>query len=128
MKRRIRLTESDLHRIVKKSVNKVLREAMEPGSISHGTMNNKDVIPTIMSRLFKEDPNKAREIWKNNPELLQALCDKESGIDNPWWDSEDANYISNELFDVMNDYAPEDHYFGSHPGDGSDYGYWPNEY
>ena len=27
MKRRIRLTESDLHRIVKKSVNRVLKEA-----------------------------------------------------------------------------------------------------
>ena len=100
---------------------------MEPGSISHGTMRNEDVIPRIVSTLFKEDPAKAREIWQNNPELLQALCDKECGIDNPWWDSEDATYISEELFDTMNEYAPEGHYFGSHPGDGSDYGYWPNE-
>ena len=127
MRHRVRLTESDLRKIVRNSVKKVLREAMEPGSISHGTMRNEDVLPRIMSTLFKEDPQKAREIWQNNPEFLEALCDKNCGIDNPWWESEDATYIAEELFDTMNNYAPEGHYFGSHPGDGSDYGYWPNE-
>ncbi len=52
MKRRIKLTESDLHKIVKESVNRVMykklkiKETMQPGSISHGTMRNEDVLPT----------------------------------------------------------------------------------
>ena len=122
-----RISESRLRGMIRESVRRALREAMEPGSISHGTMRNEDVLPKLMSALFKEDPQKARQIWQENPEFLEALCDKECGKDNSWWESEDANYIADELFDVMNDYAPEGHYFGSHPGDGSDYGYWKHE-
>lgn len=127
MKRTIKLTESDLNHIVAQTINRMLNEDMEPGSISHGTMRNQDVLPKLMSQLFKEDPQRARSIWQKNPDFLEALCDEKVGQDNPWWDSEDATYMSEELFNVMDEYSPEGHYFGSHPGDGSDYGYWPNE-
>lgn len=126
-RRRVRITESNLHRIVRESVNKVLREAEMPGSISHGTMRNEDVIPRLMSVVFRNNPQKAREIWKSSPNLLQALCDSKCGNPNNWWESEEATEISYELHDVLQDYAPEGHYFGSHPGDGSDLGFWPNE-
>ena len=126
-KKLIRLTESDLHRIVRESVNRVLREAEMPGSISHGTMRNEDVIPRLMSVIFRNNPQKAREIWKSSPNLLQALCDSKCGNPNNWWESEEATEISCDLHDVLQDYAPEGHYFGSHPGNGSDLGFWPNE-
>lgn len=125
-KQTIRLNESQLRRIVSESVKRVLKES-EPGTISRGTMRAEDLIPTFMSHLFKEDPQKARMIWKKYPNLLQALCDKQAGIESDWWESEEAsNILNNDLFDEMQNYAPEGHYFGSHPGDGSDYGYWKN--
>ena len=122
------MNESRIRKAVNTSVRKVLREVSEPGSISHGTMNPEDLIPRFMSHLFRQDPKRARQIWKTYPNLLQALCDKNAGIKTDWWQSEEASEIlNNDLFDEMDLHSPEGHHFGSHPGDGADYGYWPNE-
>jgi hypothetical protein len=41
-----------------------------------------------------------------------------------YYESEDADYDLEALFDALNDYAPEGFYFGASMGDGCDYGYW----
>jgi hypothetical protein len=41
-----------------------------------------------------------------------------------WWSSEDGYYAMEDLFGVLESYAPLGYYFGAHPGDGSDFGYW----
>ena len=39
-------------------------------------------------------------------------------------DSDDAAGLLESLFDMLEGCSPEDYYFGAHPGDGSDYGFW----
>jgi hypothetical protein len=36
----------------------------------------------------------------------------------------DAQEIIVSLFDALDQLSPENQYFGSHPGDGADFGYW----
>ena len=36
-------------------------------------------------------------------------------------------YLNEYLWDYMNQIAPDGFYFGAHPGDGSDYGFWELE-
>jgi hypothetical protein len=52
---------------------------------------------------------------------------QDEGDASPWWSSEDAQFLLESLFDELDAHAPEGYYFGAHPGDGSDYGYWANE-
>ncbi len=44
------------------------------------------------------------------------------------WDSEEGDELICELMDEINSFIPvEGYYFGSHPGDASDFGYWKEE-
>ena len=40
----------------------------------------------------------------------------------------DAQEIVASLFDALDQLSPDGQYFGSHPGDGADFGYWENEF
>ena len=96
------------------------------GSVSHATMRPQDLIPTFMRLLCEHHPNRAAELFFMYPALRKAV--EEFDEKDPWFESEEATCLLNEdIFDALNDCAPEGCYFGSHPGDASDYGFWPNE-
>jgi hypothetical protein len=108
-----------------------LRTVAEAGSISTGTMNVNDLVPTFLSELdvlrerrsLGPDANPLKhgreDIWLGEIERRVAT----HGDD---YNTTDASaYDLEELFDLLEEFAPAGHYFGSHEGDGADFGFWP---
>ena len=85
-------------------------------SLSHATMRTQDLIPVFRSAI-RETPEYVAML---NSVPAHALEDDQAD----WWDSEEAHHQLEELFDILDGYAPDGFYFGAHPGDGADYGYW----
>jgi hypothetical protein len=87
------------------------------GSISSGTMRAEDLIPTFLGELESQKP-----LSPSHRELVKTI--RTAMEDEEYYESGDAEEDLDALFDALGDYAPEYFYFGAHPGDGSDYGYW----
>jgi hypothetical protein len=91
------------------------------GSVSTATMRVEDLIPAFISELESMRPLK-REHRKMIREIKRAMRKAD------YFDSEEASFDLNEgLFDALDEYALPYFYFGSHPGDGADYGFWLSE-
>ena len=95
----------------------------EPGSVSWGTMNSEHLIPKFASLL------ESLATRAHNMKDLALVKDIYKRMEKPgYYRSEESDWDLNEsLFDRLEAYAPPGHYFGSHPGDGSDYGFWQAE-
>lgn len=114
------------------------RKRINIGSISHGTMRVEDLIPSFLDELLAQTPTRrahvklAREI-ESRLKAHDALHDlteenaHDCNDDGHYWCNGDAHSDLEELFDALNEYAPSYFYFGAHPGDGSDYGFWLSE-
>ncbi len=88
------------------------------GSISSGTMHSEDLIPTFLDELeYYAKRNHRKE------HLALVKCIRED-MDKPNYFDSDLN---EELFDALQEYALPYFHFGSHPGDGADYGFWLSE-
>lgn len=113
------------------------RNAYPIGSISHGTMREEDLIPDFTANLYHSAKvskanghfhtigDVAAKTRKAHVALVRAI---ETRIESDgYYESEDAGYDMESLFDALQAYAGPYFYFGAHPGDGSDYGYWLSE-
>lgn len=87
------------------------------GTVSEGTMRPEDLIPKFLDHLELQE-----EISRGHRDLITEMRVRQQ--DSDYFDTEHSNYDLEELFDALNEYAPEDYYFGAHPGDGACYGYW----
>lgn len=83
------------------------------GSVSSATMRNEDLIPEFTSEL--------RRLGHRSKELTRI--EKAMGVPG-YFETEDAYNDLEWLFDALGEHALPYMYFGAHPGDGSDYGFW----
>jgi len=83
----------------------------ELGSISTGTLRPEDLLPTFARELERHAPDHAF-VHEANATLV--------------YDDGDASELINEIQDELQNYCPPFVTFGAHPGDGADFGFWPD--
>lgn len=86
------------------------------GTVSHGTLRSQDLGPAFFDALDDMDPQSAKE-WLTEWEDVDAAD----------FEHDDAMDAIADLEDRLNELAPDGVYFGAHPGDGSDFGFWESE-
>lgn len=92
----------------------------ECGTIIHCTFREIELIPALLAELEKRDQPTAEGIVAAYDAYADALEDEAD----EFWDSS-APYMLDAVSDALNSCAPRGMYFGSHPGNGSDFGFWP---
>lgn len=88
-------------------------------SISTGTLRHIDIENAIYDFACEVEAQ-SDEDKKTIQEIL-SLCDEFNRVKS---DSDDEMWIIEKLYDQMDRLAPKGCYFGAHPGDGADIGFW----
>ena len=86
------------------------------GSVISATLREHDLIPAFEGVLDIAGVEYDRPPSVDKLLLEQSLTDDET--------EEVSFYVNETLFDLLNDIAPAGTQFGSHPGDGADFGFW----
>lgn len=91
----------------------------EIGSVSTGTLHSIDLLTALADELRRLDVGGA------HADLLKE-CDDEMVLDRlNDGDDDIAADLADRLIDALAEFAPPFCYFGAHPGDGADFGFWP---
>ena len=98
------------------------------GTLIAGTVRPQDLIPCFLEAVSEFAPAHYEGLMASAFGPIPAYVGwwiPSNGSE--WWDSEDAAALLENLFDILHEAAPEGCYFGAHPGDGSDFGWWRDE-
>ena len=87
----------------------VKAQRIVPGTLIEGTLRPAPLLCAFLGELKRFNPDEAAE--------FSAL----------WHDHYSESEAVGALMGAINDYAPEGFYFGAHPGDGADFGWWEVE-
>jgi hypothetical protein len=101
------------------------------GSISEGTLNSRDLIPTYVGVIAFADPKHDLVLeWRAVEEAIKTLADwfqitpPEMAGTIDVWDNEYTSHFMESLFETLCEIAPEGTYFGAAEGDGASLGFW----
>jgi len=98
------------------------------GTWSHATLREEDLLPAFIQGFYDMNtPGKVPSNWHAYLGKVKAIEARMEEGGDQYWESEDVGYDLEEMFDLLNDIAPEGYYFGAIEGDGSDFGYWAVE-
>lgn len=90
------------------------------GSVSHGTARTPDLLRAFADTLAYYRGRGNDRLIKDARELADCI----DASDDIEYEQEGLDIVI-ELSDKLNEIAPDYVYFGSHEGDGSDFGFWP---
>ena len=102
------------------------------GSISTGTLRPEDLLPAFTYTMGELTHNPISNTSKYPNEAMAKLWDEAIHLigTTEWWtiDPEDSGVdgLLNDLTDALNELCPPFVYFGPLPGDGADFGFWPD--
>jgi len=94
------------------------------GTVSHGTLRTEDLLASLGDELERlAQVNGQLEEHGALLHVVRLWKEKDNDTEN---DEHGTNMVC-ELIDTLSTcYAMPYMYFGTHPGDGSDYGFWPD--
>jgi hypothetical protein len=100
----------------------------EPGSSwGERTLRPQDLVRNLYEALYDLSAARAERVYDEYPKVMVEVLTLPYH-DEPSEGAESAfPHLLDTLFDLMSEHSPPFHYFGSHEGDGSDFGYWFNE-
>lgn len=96
------------------------------GTLIHGTHRPQDLIQVLAKELYALQLANGLEHDAGETESTLATYG-DLPDDSPLWEEDFIPELIATLMDLLSAFAPVGHYFGAHPGDGSDFGYWMND-
>ena len=92
------------------------------GSISSGTLRTEDLLQAFVEQYRLRNLNTNPRLGLEAGRLIRIAGDRE------WTDDEhhSAGMVCIALQDALQESCPPFVYFGAHPGDGADFGFWPD--
>jgi len=95
-----------------------------PGPVSSATLRPQDLLEAFASCL---KDLAATDEYSDYADLIaeaQHLTNCSLCLDSEY-NADDVSEVINELVVALNNYADEGYYFGGHPGDGAEFGFYP---
>lgn len=91
--------------------------------VDFASLRPQDLVPAFLDLLRSVDAPEYDQLMVNNVIPAYALEDDDAYF----WQTDDCQYLLDDLFDALSNYAPEGYYFGANEGNGSDFGVWALE-